>query len=74
MVALAGLVGLPARLQEFAMKTCCLGVQFAEVGVVLDNEYFALSPWWADGGGLWICKNSLQVLELVISDLGSSLK
>ena len=52
MVALAGLVGLPALLQEFAMKTGCLGVRFAEVGVALDNEYFVLGPWWADGGYL----------------------
>jgi len=56
------------------MKTGSLGVQFAEVGVALDNEYFVLGPWWADGGCLWICKNSLQVLGLVISDLGSNLK
>lgn len=44
-VVLAGLAGLPARLQEFAMKIGCLGAQFAEVGVALDNEYFALGPW-----------------------------
>ena len=56
------------------MKTGYLGVQFAEVGVALDNEYFALDPWWTSGGRLWICKISLQVLELVISDLGLSLK
>ena len=72
MVALADLVGLPVRLQEFAMKTGYLGVQFAEVGVALDNEYFALGPWWADRGRLRICKNSLQVLGLAISDLGSA--
>lgn len=74
MVALADLVDFPARLQEFAMKTCYLDVQFAEVGVALDNEYFALGPLWADGGRLRISKNSLQVLGLAISDLGSSLK